>query len=171
MKSVLLNVIFSQQFGMGFYGAGSRLAPFAYLHCYLNIPDTSGRDSLFQAEARRCKEILDVVRRETTVEHFIIFDELFSGTNPEEAVKSSAAFIKYLGGLSNVAFMLTTHYRKVCKHFAKSDKIRNYQMAVIQGENTIQYTYKVERGISKVRGGLQVLREMDYPKEIFGGGA
>ena len=25
----------------------------------MNIPDTSGRDSLFQAEARRCKEILD----------------------------------------------------------------------------------------------------------------
>ena len=31
------------------------------IHCYLNIPDTSNRDSLFQAEARRCKEIIDAL--------------------------------------------------------------------------------------------------------------
>jgi hypothetical protein len=38
-----------------------KLSPFDHIHSYLNIPDTSGRDSLFQAEARRCKEILDCI--------------------------------------------------------------------------------------------------------------
>jgi hypothetical protein len=60
LKNTLINIICSQQFGCGFY-EDAKVHPFKYLHCYLNIPDTSGRDSLFQAEARRCKEILDTI--------------------------------------------------------------------------------------------------------------
>ena len=59
LKMTMLNILFSQQLGYGFYEAGTRICPYHHLHSYLNIPDTSGRDSLFQAESRRCKEILD----------------------------------------------------------------------------------------------------------------
>lgn len=167
MKTVLLNLIFTQQLGVGCYGSGSVIKPFQHLHCYLNIPDTSGRDSLFQAEARRCKEILDIIKGGATADrHFIIFDELFSGTNPEEAVKSSTAFIKYLSKMSNVAFMLTTHYRAVCK---KSRRVcDNRQMIVkTRADGGLQYTYKVGGGISRVKGGEFVLREMGYPAEML----
>ena len=34
---------------------------FKYIHCYLNIPDTNDRDSLFQAEAKVCKKIIDYI--------------------------------------------------------------------------------------------------------------
>ena len=61
LKATILNTIFSQQIGMGFYKK-CNLLPFHYIHCYINIPDTCGRDSLFQAEARRCKDILDIIR-------------------------------------------------------------------------------------------------------------
>jgi DNA mismatch repair ATPase MutS len=54
----------------------------------LNIPDSSGRDSLFQAESRRCKEIIDIINKDKTHRHFCIFDELFSGTNPVETTKA-----------------------------------------------------------------------------------
>ena len=74
------------------------MCPYDTIHCYLNIPDTSGRDSLFQAEARRCKEILESL--EDNKKHFCIFDELFSGTNPNEACASSYGFIKYLNSFS-----------------------------------------------------------------------
>lgn len=172
MKSILLNIILSQQIGMGFYDAETVIKPFEYLHCYLNIPDTSGRDSLFQAEARRCKQILDVIESEKgkNSNHFIIFDELFSGTNPEEATKSSSAFIKYISGFSNVSFLLTTHYNKVCKKFIKSKKIKNIQMDVIEEEeedNQLKYTYKIKKGISQIKGGFNVLREMNYPEKIL----
>ena len=60
LKATILNTIFSQQFGMGFIK--NDLLPFHYIHCYINIPDTCGRDSLFQAEARRCKDILDIIK-------------------------------------------------------------------------------------------------------------
>jgi DNA mismatch repair ATPase MutS len=95
LKSTLINIIFTQQFGCGFYESAS-LKPYKFIHCYLNIPDTSGRDSLFQAEARRCKEILDNIQENPKEEHFCVFDELYSGTNPDEAEKSATAFMKYL---------------------------------------------------------------------------
>ena len=30
-----------------------------------------------------------------------------------------------------------------------------------------KYTYKLEKGISNVHGGMKVLRDMNYPKEII----
>ena len=76
IKSVLINIIVSQQFGCGFYDSAT-LKPYDNIHCYLNIPDTSGRDSLFQAEARRCKEIIDIINKEPDKTHFCAFDNTF----------------------------------------------------------------------------------------------
>ena len=79
---------------------------FDHLHCYLNIPDTSGRDSLFQAEARRCKNILDsIINSKQNERHFCIFDELYSGTNPYEAISSSYSLLEYLSN-KNCKFLL-----------------------------------------------------------------
>ena len=54
IKTALINIILSQQIGYGCFES-LKLCPYDNIYCYLNIPDTSGRDSLFQAEARRCK--------------------------------------------------------------------------------------------------------------------
>jgi len=40
-------------------------------------------------------------------------------------------------------------------------------MNVIQEQDKHIYTYKIKKGISKVQGALQILEEMDYPKEII----
>ena len=94
LKTTMLNIIFTQQFGCGFYSGCVMREPYSHLHSYLNIPDTSGRDSLFQAESRRCKDIIDhVVIAPIEEKHFCIFDELYSGTNPVEATKSAYAFL------------------------------------------------------------------------------
>jgi DNA mismatch repair protein MutS len=137
------------------------------LHCYLNIPDTSGRDSLFQAEARRCKEIIDIVNSNDQCNHFCVFDELYSGTNPEEAVTSASAFMKYIVKTDNVTCLLTTHYVKLCKKLEKNKRIENYNMKTNKTSNTFEYTYKLVKGISTVKGGLKVLSDMNYPNEII----
>ena len=95
LKTTLFNLILSQQIGYGFFDK-SNICVFDHFHCYLNIPDTSGRDSLFQAEARRCKEILDIIKNKNKEKHFCIFDELYSGTNPYEAVASAYSYILYI---------------------------------------------------------------------------
>jgi MutS domain V len=169
IKTTTLNVIFSQQVGCGFYN-GCTLQPYTHIHSYLNIPDTSGRDSLFQAESRRCKEIIDVICESdsTKARHFCIFDELFSGTNPLEATKSAFAFLKYLSKFENVSFVLTTHYISVCKRMKRAGTVQNYKMDVIQEEDgSVLYTYKMKKGISRIQGAVKILEQMNYPPEII----
>lgn len=169
LKATLINILLSQQFGCGFYSKGSILNPFHHIHCYLNIPDTSGRDSLFQAEARRCKEIIDfIVNGKKCENHFCVFDELYSGTNPEEAESSAISFMNYLVKNKNVSTILTTHYTNVCTTLESNKNIANLNMSVAFDEtNTFQYTYTLSKGISKVRGGIKVLTDLNYPKEIL----
>ena len=33
--------------------------------------------------------------------------------------------------------------------------------------DSFEYTYKLVEGISKIKGGLKVLKDMNYPKEIL----
>jgi hypothetical protein len=166
LKSTMINILMSQQFGCGFYDSAN-LKPFKYLHCYLNIPDTSGRDSLFQAEARRCKEILDNIDANKRDEHFCAFDELYSGTNPEEAEQSATAFMKYITKHKNVSCILTTHFMKVCKRLEKSKSIINYKMLTEREDDKLTYKYILAEGISDIKGGIMVLKQMNYPKEII----
>jgi energy-coupling factor transporter ATP-binding protein EcfA2 len=166
LKSVLINVILTQQFGCGFYDS-AKLKPYKYIHCYLNIPDTSGRDSLFQSEARRCKEIIDIINSNKKDSHLCVFDELYSGTNPEEAIVGSTAFMEYLVKNKYVSSMLTTHFISVCEKLDNNKNITNYHMDVTKQNNKITYNYLFKEGISKIKGGLNVLYDMNYPKEII----
>ena len=166
LKTSILNVIFTQQFGCGCYQEAT-LSPFKYIHCYLNIPDTSGRDSLFQAEARRCKNIIDIIDSNPDATHFCAFDELYSGTNPEDATASSLAFMNYISANKNVSSILTTHYNKVCRKLAKNKRIQNFNMKTVKAENnTFSYTYQLVKGISDIKGGIKVLKELNYPVSI-----
>lgn len=168
LKTTAINILFSQQFGFGFY-ASATVRPFHHIHSYLNIPDTSGRDSLFQAESRRCKDILDKIGESSASDrHFCLFDELYSGTNPKEAAKSAISLLKYLAARPNVRFMLTTHYVKVCKRLKRESTIENWKMAVeTQGGRIVKYTYRMTPGISTQEGGIEILQNMDYPEEIL----
>lgn len=169
LKTTVLNIIFTQQLGCGFYGSAT-LMPYTHIHSYLNIPDTSGRDSLFQAEARRCKDILDTIVKHSDARyrHFCTFDELYSGTNPDEASKAGHAFLEYLSQYKNVNFILTTHYLSICKKYKKSERIENFKMQVnVLDNGDFDYTYKMKKGISKIKGALRVLKDMDYPEEII----
>jgi energy-coupling factor transporter ATP-binding protein EcfA2 len=210
LKMTMLNILFSQQLGHGFYEAGTRIRPYHQLHSYLNIPDTSGRDSLFQAESRRCKEILDKLtgtggQQEPTgttthwgcgrlcppVRHFCIFDELYSGTNPYEAIASAYGYIMHLTKYDGVDFMLTTHYIQLCKLFQTektesetdkgekigdnkrnpigtgNNKIQNLHMEVAdRGNYDFKYLYALRPGISAIKGGIKVLYDLQYPASI-----
>ena len=165
IKATLFNIILSQQIGYGFYER-AEINPYDYLHCYLNIPDTSGRDSLFQAESRRCMEILRCIIDNPNKRHFCIFDELYSGTNPYEAVAAAYGYIDYISKNPNVDLILTTHYIELCHLLEKqnSGAVSNLHMSV--DPNNHEYLYKIATGVSTIKGGLKVLRELEYPDEI-----
>jgi hypothetical protein len=164
IKQTMINVLLSQQLGCGFYKRAT-ICPYEVLCCYVNIPDTSGRDSLFQAEARRCKSVLESV--DTNKRVFCIFDELFSGTNPKEAAASAFAFLTYLAKSPNCTFLLTTHFIDVCDKLKTHERIvMNHMQSSIMDQKLI-YHYKLKKGISHVQGGINVLINMNYPADII----
>ena len=161
IKTLMINVILSQQVGCGFYKSAT-VHPYETFFSYINIPDTSGRDSLFQAEARRCKDILDHVITEKRT--LCIFDELFSGTNPKEATASTISLLSYLAEYPTFTFLLTTHFTDVCEQL-NIPSIHLYRMKT--DVTPLTYHYKIERGISYVRGGYLVLKQMGFPDPIL----
>lgn len=172
LKATAINIILSQQFGVGYY-TSARINPYTHFHSYLNIPDTSGRDSLFQAEARRCKEIIDAVDTSNPeCKHFCIFDELFSGTNSEEAVIASFGFLKYIQQKSNVDFILTTHFTGLCMRVHKERanlRIKNMRMNAFmnQEQNDIIFSYKLVFGINNIKAARIILIKMGFPQSIL----
>jgi dsDNA-specific endonuclease/ATPase MutS2 len=163
IKSTLINVLLSQQLGCGFYKKAT-ICPYDKFFSYINIPDTSGRDSLFQAEARRCKEIINEVSTNKRI--LCIFDELFSGTNPQEACSSATALLKHLSAYDTFTFLLTTHFVDVCTTLSCHDTIIMKHMKT-EGTDTLTYFYLLVNGISKARGGIKVLEQLNFPKTIL----
>jgi hypothetical protein len=155
IKGTCVNILLSQQVGYGYFKS-CKLNPYDHINCYLNINDTNDKDSLFQAEARRCKNILDSIKKNNNERHFCIFDELYSGTNPEDAVNAAFKYLSYISNL-NCNFIITTHYKELCKKLINSKKIVNKQM--------IQY--KIKKGITESTNGLSILDELNYPKELL----
>ena len=176
LKSTIFNVILSQQLGFGFYKSAV-INPYDTINCYINIPDTSARDSLFQSEARRCKTILTkideydrsvITKPPSKRRHLCVFDELFSGTNPYEAISSAYSFLFYLNKNDNVNFVLTTHFINLCAMFTDIPYVHNFHMDTsYNNTGDIEYTYKIEAGISNIKGGVKILEKLEFPKEII----
>ena len=97
--------------------------------------------------------------------HFCIFDEIYSGTNPSEAIASAYSFLNYISKYNNIDFILTTHYVSLCKLLDKNKQIVNKQMQVIDEKST----YKLDVGISNIKGGIKVLEDLNYEKDIVNG--
>lgn len=170
IKSILINLFLSQSLGFGCYESAN-IVPYDYFHSYLNIPDTSDRDSLFQAEARRCKEIIDFIElpSKCNKRHFAIFDEIYSGTNPRDAVKCATIYLNALNKHhKNVDYILTTHYTDICEKFDKHKYTCNKKMMVnLVDDNTINCLYKIVDGISFIDGGYQILVQLNYSSHIL----
>ena len=63
---------------------------------------------------------------------------------------------------------MTTHYTDLCKKLEKFDSMKLLKMKILNNKqlNTFDYTYKIENGISEIKGGSKVLNELNYPKAI-----
>jgi hypothetical protein len=167
LKSVLYNILLSQQIGMGCYNKSTKVCIYDEFFSYLNIPDTSDRDSLFESEAKRCLSFINKIKQTQDNNYFLIFDEMYSGTNPNEASISGLCFINYLSKM-NVTFMITTHYYDMCNAKRLSKRVVNMCMHTSRNDaNQIQYSYRLQDGISYEKGGIEVLKRLCYPDEII----
>jgi energy-coupling factor transporter ATP-binding protein EcfA2 len=170
LKATLLNIIFSQQFGYGCYKSFQSI-PYHHFYCYLNIIDNSGRDSLFQMESKKCNTIIETLDKYPNDRHFCVFDELFSGTNPIEAVNCGYGYLAYLCKIKNkkqnLDFLLTTHYIDLCEKLQKEKCIQICRMMTEVENGKLTFTYKLMKGLNTVNGGIEVLKQLNFPTEIL----
>jgi hypothetical protein len=165
LKSIFINIILSQQIGIGSFSSFS-FEPYDYLHCYINIIDTSDRYSLFQSECKKCQEIIQSIEENPNKKHFCVFDEIFSGTTPDEAVKCGYGFLTFLNSNPNIRFILTTHFMDLCQKLT-DDNIINYKMVSSIQDKTLLHTYKLEKGVNDIRGSVEILRQLNFPEEVI----
>ena len=63
-------------------------------------------------------------------------------------------------------FILTSHLLELCTLL--KDDIQNNHMDVEKIDNfNFNYTYRLNPGISTIKGGLKVLYDLNYPDEIL----
>ena len=96
------------------------------------------------------------------------FDEIYSGTNPRDAVSCARVYLKALNTCkNNVDYVLTTHYIGLCEEMKENEHAINKRMKASKEDSQIKYFYELEDGICKINGGMQILIDMEYPPEIM----
>jgi DNA mismatch repair protein MutS len=166
IKSIILNVLMSQTLGIACATEFS-LTPFYFINSQINIPDSKGVESLFEAEMYRCKYNLDIVKDiPKTRKAIVIMDELFNSTNVVEGVSAGYSILNKLSSYKNVLTILTTHY----PYLTKVPNFVRYKIdATIDKENTdsINYNYKLSKGLSKQYLALRILKKNDFDPDLI----
>ena len=157
IKTIMLNILLSQTLSIS-SSSNFEITPFNHLNTYLHIPDTKGKESLFEAELNRCLKYLHVIKNNKDKKYFIIMDELFSSTNPVEGCEAAKKICESLSKYNNNLTILTTHYSDLNK-LEKTKKFINYKFLIKRNKkNKIIFTYKILKGISNDYIALELLR-------------
>lgn len=82
---------------------------------------------------------------------FAIFDELFSGTNVEDAIEIGKTTINGLSKYENCYFFISTHIQELKDHARSS--VSNYYVDCELIENMPTFTYKLKKGWSDIKVG------------------
>ena len=89
---------------------------------------------------------------------FVIFDELFRGTNVKDAYDASLLIIEAFAQVKQCSFCISTHITEVAEHLlSKSTLLFKFFDVDIAGSTPI-YTYKLQDGVSHERLGMLIIQ-------------
>ncbi len=174
IKSVMLNILFAQTICIS-PCKEMTITPFHNLFTYLHIPDTKGKQSLFQAEMMRNKVFLEELDRGEKENRytFMIMDELFSSTNYQEGVSAAYSILTKISGMRNNRGLTTSHFYELMNlEKDTKKKIRNYYFDVNVHDleeyaKHIEYTYKIKKGTTNKRIAIDLLQQENFDPEII----
>ena len=166
VKSVMVSVILAQTFTM--VNADSMTCtPFSFLNSQISVPDSKGKESLFEAEMHRCKYNLDAIATNPGFS-FVVMDEIFNSTNPVEGISGAYAVAKSMATNRNSLLMFTTHYSYLTNLENETKLFKNYMMSVNQrADNTFEFPYKLSQGVCKQYIALDLLGNKGFPMDII----
>lgn len=156
MKSLSTAVFLAH---MGFPVAASKME-FAVLdgmYTTINLPDNLGMGaSHFYAEVLRVKKIAHELAQNKKL--FIVFDELFRGTNVKDAHDATIAITEGFAKRKNSIFVISTHIieaGEILKQRCANVRFL-YLPTRMQGNHPV-YSYTLEKGITDDRHGMIII--------------
>jgi hypothetical protein len=169
VKSLCSNILLAQSFGVACAKA-CVLTPYHHIATFMRVSDTLGDASLFQAEAKRCADILRQCRAASDAgQRSVVFlDEPMHSTPPLEGAATSMATIEHLGHLPGTRVVTTTHYFAIT-HLADTapDSFVNVSMeATLSPTGGFLFPYRIRQGPSCQCIALELLEDSDLPREV-----
>ena len=147
---------------MGFPVAASKME-FSVLdgiYTTINLPDNLGMGaSHFYAEVLRAKKMAMELK---TKKLFVLFDELFRGTNVKDAGEATIAFTEAFAAKKDSIFVISTHIIEAGDVLKETcDNINFIYLPTLMEGNNPVYTYKLEQGITGDRHGMVIINNED----------
>lgn len=128
------------------------------IYTTINLPDNLNIGaSHFYAEVLRIKTIARELSRDKYL--FVIFDELFRGTNVKDAYEATIAITSAIARRQNCMFIVSTHIIEagdVLKE--KCDNINFVYLPTLMDGNKPVYTHKLAAGITSDRHGMVIIK-------------
>lgn len=157
IKSVGISV-FLAHIGMGVPAQQMRLTVFEGLLSNINVVDNVIKgESYFYNEVQRIKATIHKIS--DGKKWLILIDELFKGTNVQDAMKCSSAVIEGLIKIKNSLFILSTHLYEISEDLKKYSNISFKYFETSVSEEQLQFNYQLKNGISNDRLGYLILKK------------
>jgi DNA mismatch repair ATPase MutS len=160
-KSTLIKSVGSSVFlahiGMGVPARSMQLSLFDGLLTNINVADNIAKgESYFFNEVQRIKNTIYKINDGR--KWLVLIDELFKGTNVQDAMKCSLTVIKGLIKIKNSLFVLSTHLYEIGEELKQFPNISFKYFETTVTEDQLSFSYQLQDGISNDRIGYVILR-------------
>ncbi|GEO10534.1 MutS-related protein [Segetibacter aerophilus] len=151
--------------GMGVPAEKLELSLFDGLLSNIQVEDNISRgESYFFNEVQRIKKT--IVKINDGRNWLILIDELFKGTNVQDAMKCSTAVIEGLRKMKNTLFVLSTHLYEIGEALKQYSNIKFYFFETRIEEDQLIFSYHLKEGISNDRLGYLILKREGVVKML-----
>jgi DNA mismatch repair protein MutS len=149
--------VFLAHIGMAVPAAHMRLSVFDGMLTNINVADNIVKgESYFFNEVQRIKTTINKIN--DGKKWLVLIDELFKGTNVQDAMKCSLTVIRGLIKMRNSIFILSTHLYEIGEELRPYPNISFRYFETNVHEDQLEFSYQLKDGISNDRIGYVILR-------------
>ncbi len=149
--------VFLAHIGMGVPAAKMQLTLFDGLLSNINVVDNISKgESYFYNEVQRIKNT--ILKVNDGRKWLILIDELFKGTNVQDAMKCSTVVIEGLIKIKNSLFILSTHLYEIGEALKSHSNIAFKYFETTVEDEQLKFSYHLQDGISNDRLGYLILK-------------
>ena len=149
--------VFLAHLGMGVPAVKMQLTLFDGLLSNINVVDNIAKgESYFYNEVQRIKNT--ILKINDGRKWLVLIDELFKGTNVEDAMKCSTVVIEGLIKIKNSLFILSTHLYEIGEALKTHKNICFKYFETTVDDEQLKFSYHLKDGISNDRIGYLILK-------------